>query len=78
MNRSSIMRAVAAPRPGRTRQEQALSTETTLQESATLPDFLQPVFQCIDKNVFGALDAIFSIAAVPEAYWKNLRPEDFA
>jgi len=55
-----------------------VSTETTPQESATLPDFLQPVFQCIDKKAFGALDAVFSIAAVPEAYWKDLRPEDFA
>jgi hypothetical protein len=72
------MRAVADPRLGRTRQEHAVSTETTLHKSPTLPDFLQPVFQCIDKKAFGALDAIFSIAAVPEAYWKDLKPEDFA
>ena len=55
-----------------------MSTETSLQKSPTLPGFLQPVFQCIDKKAFGALDAVFSIAAVPEAYWKDLRPEDFA
>ena len=55
-----------------------MSTETTLHKSPTLPDFLQPVFQCIDTKAFGALDAIFSIAAVPEAYWKDLKPEDFA
>ena len=55
-----------------------MSTETTPQESATLPDFLQPVFQCIDKKAFGALEAIFSIAAVLEAYRRDLKPEDFA
>ena len=54
-----------------------MSTETTLQGSPTLPDF-QPVFQCIDKKAFGCLAAFFSIAAVPEAYWKDLKPEDFA
>jgi hypothetical protein len=53
VNRSSIMRAVADPRPGPARQEHAVSTETTPQESATLPDFLQPVFQCIDKKASG-------------------------
>jgi hypothetical protein len=62
------MRAVTDPRLGRTRQEHAVSTETTLQKSPALPDFLQLVFQCIDKKAFGTLDAIFSIAAVPEAY----------
>jgi hypothetical protein len=72
------MRAVADPRPGPPRQEHSVSTETTLQKSPTLPDFLQPVFQCIDKTAFGALDAIFSIAAVPEAHWKDLKPADFA
>ena len=46
-----------------------MSTEATLQKSPTLRDFLQPVFQCIDKKTFGALDVMFSIAAVPEAYW---------
>jgi hypothetical protein len=55
-----------------------VSPETTLKKSPSLPTFLQPVFQCIDKKAFGALDAIFSIAAVPEAYWKDLKPEDFA
>jgi hypothetical protein len=55
-----------------------VSTETTLQKSPTLPDFLQPVFQCIDKKASGCLAAFFSIAAVPEAYWKDLKPEDFA
>ena len=63
------MRAVADPRPGPPRQKHAVSTETTLQKSPTLRDFLQPVFQCIDKKTFGALDVMFSIAAVPEAYW---------
>lgn len=55
-----------------------MNAETTLQKSPTLPDFLQPVFQCIDKKAFGALDAFFSIAAVPKAYWKDLKPEGFA
>jgi glycine betaine/choline ABC-type transport system substrate-binding protein len=67
-----------APCAGPPRQEHAVSPETTLKKSPSLPTFLQPVFQCIDKKAFGALDAIFSIAAVPEAYWKDLKPEDFA
>ena len=37
-----------------------MSTETSLQKSPTLPGFLQPVFQCIDKKDFGALDAFFA------------------
>jgi hypothetical protein len=37
-----------------------VSTETILKKSPTLPDFLQPVFQCIDKKDFGALDAFFA------------------
>ena len=37
-----------------------MNPETTLQKSPTLPDFLQPVFQCIDKKDFGALDAFFA------------------
>ena len=37
-----------------------MNAETTLQKSPTLPDFLQPVFQCIDKKDFGALDPFFA------------------
>ena len=142
-----------------------MSAETSLQKSPNLPEFMQPVFQCIDKKDFESLDrfftddfrlyfahytlqgikqgigfvgafdlrlpkyehvmgdiyvgehltyfdgtlrvwlpdgsvietpfwdkievdpstgkiitmyAIFSIAAVPEAYWRGLKPEDFA
>jgi hypothetical protein len=31
-----------------------------------------------DTGKIGAMYAIFSIAAVPEAYWKDLKPEDIA
>ena len=37
-----------------------MSTETSLQKSPTLPEFLQPVFQCLDKKDLEARDRCFT------------------
>jgi hypothetical protein len=37
-----------------------MHTETTLQKSANLPQFLREVFQCIDKKDFEGLTSFFS------------------
>jgi hypothetical protein len=73
-----------------------MPTENILKQSATLPEFLQKVFKCVDSKDFEetpfwdkievdpatgkitTMYALFSIAAVPEKYWKDLKPEDSA
>jgi hypothetical protein len=37
-----------------------MHSETTLQKSANLPQFLREVFQCIDKKDFEGLKSFFS------------------
>ena len=41
-------------------QEHAVQSETTLRKFANLPEFLQKVFQCVDKKDFEGLKGFVS------------------